>query len=126
MTPTRRPHRIRSTPRRALLVVVTALVTVVATSSTAGASSAPSAPPAVTVVPLPTLGATGSLRIGFGAAAANGSPVTGYAATCTSPNGGVSGSASGPSAPIDVTGLTTGRRYVCTVTATNGIGTGPD
>jgi hypothetical protein len=43
-----------------------------------------------------------------------------YTVTCTSPGGGVSGSASGPDSPITVTGLTQGASYACQVTADSG------
>ena len=43
-----------------------------------------------------------------------------YTVTCTSPRGGVSGSASGPGSPITVTGLTAGASYACRVTADSG------
>lgn len=53
-------------------------------------------------------------------------------ATCTSSNGGVARSSvadpqdSGEGfSPMVVTGLTNGKTYTCTVTATNGVGTGP-
>ena len=46
-----------------------------------------------------------------------------FDALCTSSNLGMTGSASGSSSPILVTGLTPGATYTCTVTATNAIGT---
>ena len=52
-----------------------------------------------------------------------GDAITGFTASCTSSNGGVSGSASGAGSPIVVSGLTNGDAYRCTVTATNDIGT---
>jgi hypothetical protein len=50
-----------------------------------------------------------------------GSPITGYTVTA-SPGGA---SASGSGSPIIVHGLTNGQQYTFTVTATNGVGTGP-
>lgn len=87
-------------------------------------AAAPSAPTAVSV----TAG-SGSIVVHFGPPASNGgASITGYTATCTSTNGGVSGSnTGGPSATsIQVSGLTGGKTYTCTVTATNSAGvTGP-
>jgi hypothetical protein len=69
--------------------------------------------------------AAGQLRVAFTAGANNGSATTSYTATCTSSNGGVTGSQSGTSGPLVVSGLTTTKTYTCTVAATNGRGTGP-
>jgi photosystem II stability/assembly factor-like uncharacterized protein len=55
-----------------------------------------------------------------------GSPITGYTVTCSSSNGGLERSATGPPGfLISVAGLTNGRQYACTVTATNVNGTSP-
>src|SRR5262249_48236832 len=57
-----------------------------------------------------------------------GSPITGYTASCTSTNGGVTNNRGGPGtlvSPIAVPGLTNGKTYTCTVQAQNLIGTGP-
>jgi len=98
-------------------------------ASTASAAivpaAAPAAPTSVEVLPLPTAAATGSLRVKFANGGSNGSAVTGYSASCTSGNGGASGSASGAAPPLTVAALTTGKRYACTVTATNARGTSP-
>jgi hypothetical protein len=69
--------------------------------------------------------AAGQLRIAFAAGGNNGSATTSYTATCTSSNGGVTGSQSGASGPLIVSGLTTTKTYTCTVAGTNGRGTGP-
>ena len=53
----------------------------------------------------------------------NGSAITGLSATCTSSNGGTVGSQGGTTSPLVVTGLTNGKNYTCTATATNGEGT---
>ncbi len=45
-----------------------------------------------------------------------------YTATCTSSDGGITASASGPGSPLDVTGTTPGKSYRCTVTGTDGSG----
>ena len=88
----------------------------------------PAAPTAVKAVPGSVTAATGSLTVTFTLGAANGSPILSQTATCTSSNGGVTmtGSYTGATAaPITVSGVTTGLKYTCTVTATNAVGTGP-
>jgi hypothetical protein len=66
----------------------------------------------------------GSASVAFTPPAFGGaSAVTGYTVTCTSSNGGATGSASGPGSPIVVTGLTNGDTYTCTGTASNVLGT---
>jgi hypothetical protein len=54
-----------------------------------------------------------------------GSAIVAYIVTCASSNGGVTKSAFGAGSPITVSGLTNGKSYTCTVTATNSVGTGP-
>lgn len=66
---------------------------------------------------------SGGATVAFTPGADQGYPVSSFTASCTSANGGTSGSASGGSSPIAVAGLTDGRTYTCTVTATNGAGT---
>src|SRR5207237_193000 len=53
-----------------------------------------------------------------------GSTITGYTVSCDSSDGGVSGSNGGSGSPIVVSSLSNGNTYTCTVTATNGVGTG--
>jgi hypothetical protein len=79
--------------------------------------SPPAAPNIISVV-----AGISSVTITFAAPAANG----GTAATCTSSNGGVTRSQTGGAnaTTLQVTGLTTGRRYTCTVTASNSVGAG--
>ncbi len=91
-------------------------------SGSAVPANGPDAPPTPTVARGNT-----TIDVTFGAAVNNGSAVSAYNATCTSSDGGVTGSAgnSGAVAPIAVHGLTNGKTYTCTVTATNGVGTGP-
>src|SRR5262249_32434340 len=48
---------------------------------------------------------------------------TSFTVTCASSNGGIGRGASGPGSPIHVTGLTNGKTYTCTVTATSANGT---
>ncbi len=83
-----------------------------------------SAPTAVSA----TIAGSTALAVAFGAPASiGGTAITGYTATCTSSNGGVSGTnSSGPTATsIRVSGLTSGKRYTCTVNANNAAGAGP-
>jgi hypothetical protein len=94
-----------------------------ATTATCLAGQPPGAPTNVRIV-----GGSRSLTVYFGPPANNGgSAIIGYLATCTSSNSGVSGSnTGGPTAvSIVVPGLTDGKSYTCTVTATNGLATGP-
>jgi predicted RNA-binding protein with TRAM domain len=83
----------------------------------------PAAPTNVTAIRV----ASGQIRVAFTIGANNGSAITGQTATCSSNNGGATktGTHSGSTAaPITVTGLTAGKTYTCTVTATNSRGTG--
>ena len=82
---------------------------------------APAAPTKVTAVRV----ASGRRKVSFKPAANNGSPVTSYTASCASGNGGVTRAKSGTGSPLTVTGLTAGKRYACTVTATNARGKSP-
>jgi hypothetical protein len=77
----------------------------------------------------PTIGTVtrgnAEISVGFLAPGSDGGrSITGYTATCTSSNGGATGSVGGAGSPIVVTGLTNGRTYTCDVTATNVVGTG--
>ncbi len=86
----------------------------------------PTAPSTVPDAPGPPTVAAGNAQIvvSFTAPADGGSPITGYGATCTSSNGGVTQTDPGPSSPITVAPLTNGKTYTCIVVATNGIGSG--
>jgi hypothetical protein len=78
--------------------------------------------PAITSTVKPV---SGSLKVTFSAPSNNGAAITSYTATCTSTNGGVTKSKTGPSSPLTVSALTAGKTYHCTVKATNSRGTGP-
>jgi hypothetical protein len=82
----------------------------------------PDAPTGVTAA-----AGTASALVSFASPAGNGSPISGYTAIATdlttAGNGGQTGG--GASSPITVAGLSNGDSYTFTVTATNGVGTGP-
>ena len=78
--------------------------------------------PGAPTIGQPTAG-NASASVAFAAPAMNGgSPVLDYTATCTSSDGGTSGSTSGGGTPLTVSGLTNGRTYTCTTTARNAVG----
>lgn len=79
---------------------------------------APAAPTGLTVTKV----ASGQLRVAFTAGANNGSPITSYGVTCTSSNGGATGSITGAASPLTVIGLTAAKTYTCSVRATNARG----
>lgn len=84
------------------------------------APTAPGAPTGVTVTP-----GSGTISVAFTAPASNGgAAITAYNASCTSSDGGAAGAGSGAASPIVVSGVTSGKTYTCTVTATNSVGTG--
>lgn len=75
----------------------------------------PGAPTSLTVAAGDT-----SAVVSFSAPASNGgASITSYTVSCTSSDGGVSGSATGTSSPITVSSLTNGKTYTCSATATN-------
>jgi hypothetical protein len=74
----------------------------------------------------PTVSAGDSqIRVNFVQPNNNGSAINSDTATCTSSNGGATGSNLGGSPSITVFGLTNGKSYTCTVFASNGLGDGP-
>ena len=83
--------------------------------------SAPGRPKRPTV----SRSAAGTLKVKFTAPAGNGAPITRYTATCSSTNHGTKKAGSAKTSPVTVRGLTPGKTYTCTVTATNNFGTGP-
>ena len=68
----------------------------------------------------------GQIVVAFNPSASDGgSAITGYQATCTSTNGGLTGTSTFlPSSPLTVTGLTNAVTYRCRVVAQNIIGAG--
>ena len=104
--------------------VVSAINAVGSSPSSAASASAfvglPSAPPQPTVA-----AGNAQIVVTFAAPNNNGSTITGYTATCTSGNGGVTGSTTGTASPLIVTALTNGASYTCTVAAANVFGPGP-
>jgi len=88
----------------------------------------PTPPTGVKATSEATSASTGSLMVTYRAAAANGSPIGRYTARCASSNFGVTKTGIhyySTVAPIVVKGVTTGKTYTCTVTATNSRGASP-
>jgi hypothetical protein len=109
----------------------TCTVTAMNGVGTGPASAASNAVTPNAVVPgAPTIGTATRLNnaasVAFTApASTGGSPITSYAANCTSSNSGATGNASGAGSPIIVGGLSNGHTYRCTVKAINAVGPGP-
>jgi hypothetical protein len=109
------------------------LVTVEAVTSTTMAP--PAATTTTTTIPLAVPGAPRSVsarpvvrtaEVRFDPPLSDGgSPVTSYAARCSSNNGGLAREAQAPASPIKVLSLSGGKTYTCTVRATNAVGAGP-
>ena len=83
-------------------------------------ASVPGAPTAVSAA-----AGNGAASVSFTAPADGGAPISNYSVSCTTLDVGSPGTGSGASSPIVVLGLTNLDTYTCTVTATNGAGTGP-
>jgi hypothetical protein len=71
-----------------------------------------------------TASGTGSVVVSFTPGANNGSAISSFTATCTSPDGGTTHAATKGANPITVAGLATGKTYSCYVSATNARGNG--
>jgi hypothetical protein len=82
----------------------------------------PGKPVNVRAVPGPATNASGPLRVSFKPGPANGSAITSYRARCRSLNGGVTGTRTGTRSPLTVSGLSTGKTYLCTVNQTTASG----
>ncbi len=101
-----------------------------ATSTGAGlvnANAAIGAAPRVPRAPgTPTAaGGVGVVQVSFlPPTIAGSSAIDRYTVSCSA-LGGATGTASGPSSPITVSGLTVGGSYICTVSARNAVGDGP-
>jgi len=97
----------------------------VTTASPAIKIGAPTAPAAVTVASDPSL--PGAVTVQYSKAGGNGSPVTSYTVVCVSNNGGATRTAGADAGTLSVVveGLTAGKTYTCSVTATSKRGTGP-
>jgi hypothetical protein len=80
--------------------------------------------PSAPIIGTATAG-NGSAMVTFSPPTSDGwSAITGYTVTCIPSNGGIIRSSSGPTSPILVSGLSSGKTYTCSVVATNGVGSG--
>jgi alpha-tubulin suppressor-like RCC1 family protein len=84
------------------------------------AATAPDAPRVGTAV-----AGNGTLTLPFAPGPDGGNAATSFGASCTSSDGGAPAVASGSGTPISVGGVSIGKTYSCTVTATNAVGTSP-
>jgi len=98
--------------------------TVIGPASTATPPITVGAPTQAAVVRVVRV-ANGALKVVFRRARRNGSPITGYTATCRVIHGRLKRSKTAKAGPITITGLASGKTYTCTVTARNRRGTGP-
>ena len=69
-------------------------------------------------------GAASSIQVAFLRPFDGGRAITQFTTSCTSSDGGVAGATNSPSSPSMVAGLTNGKSYTCTVSATNSVGVG--
>ncbi len=112
-----------SRSRRARLAYPLVCVLLSGGAVIAAATPAFAAPPAQPAQPA-VLASNASIFVTFTAVTAT-PPVTSYTATCTSSNGGATGTTTGVSTTLVVVALTNGKTYTCTVFATNSDGDGP-
>ena len=109
-------HAVKSIMWSAMVVSVLSACGGGGTSSTS--ATVPGAPTVGTGTP-----GNGSASIAFTAPSDNGgAAISGYTATCVNGTSSVTGTAT--ASPVNVTGLTNGSTYSCSVTATNSAGTG--
>jgi hypothetical protein len=112
--------------------IVVGVVPKAAAGTTPGSEAFSSASTQVPNVPgAPTVGTAtagnAQISLTFSAPGSNGgATITGYTATCTSSDGGATGSNTGATSPIVVSSLTNGKTYTCTVKATNSTGDSTD
>jgi hypothetical protein len=95
----------------------TSLASAPSTAVTVGAPGT-SGKPSVT-----RLGA-GHLKVSFSTPPNNGARIRSYKAVCRSSNGGIPRGKTGAASPLGLKTLTPGKKYTCTVVATNSRGTG--
>ncbi len=125
------PNLTVSARRTLLMANASAMSGGAATSTGAGlvnANAAIGAAPRVPRAPgAPTVaGGVGVVQVSFSPPTIVGSsPIDMYTVSCSGAPGGAPGTASGPSSPITVSGLTVGGSYSCTVSARNAVGVGP-
>lgn len=98
--------------------------TVTVTSSTT--PPPPATKPGAPVITSAKAVSTKKAVVAFTPPATGGSPITSYSVTCTGKGKKAkTRTATGSASPITVGGLTPGKKYTCTVTATNAVGAGP-
>lgn len=94
--------------------------------TTALVIGSPVSPSALLSVSGPTVTSTGAVSVSFTPGSANASPIIGYVVSCRSTNGGIDTSRAGTASPLVVSGLTTGKAYRCSASASNALGRSPD
>jgi large repetitive protein len=92
--------------------------------STASNVIVPVGPPGAPAGVAATTDGPARAQVTFTAPASNGAPITSYRAIATSSDGGTTAAVAGTGSPITITGLSDGKLYTVTVTATNSAGAG--